>query len=915
MLKNKKILAIIIVIAMLMSNMMFLFSNVSKAIQNNITVVFYADSDSSLKLENDNETLTYTHNSGRTYSFNLKQNDTNIKFTKKTEEPEPGHFMDKYEATNISSNNNVKITCAPEMSFDDICVRYDGDTIGFWNEEGKGYWASQTLNNLKNEGSDFNHYELRIETSYTHQDENNNEGNEPEPRDWANEVYSVDFGNATWEVKGKVVTATVEGKDITNGPVELKGDEVIKLQGYDERIMEPVLIRPDDFAERLRVTENGETWVINRNGNDYQNDLPFRFVVQRRTGSEEQEDDYHELPAGKIDVTINLSSDAEYANSFKKAIISINDYPINEEVEIGGDLPAENHAKYNDDAELNGKVRFSFSTLFIEKYVGDIVINGETFNVTENLLDYSNRTEWLNHYSHQMTTFEILVDKSENNVYNIKVNTAELEGKYQWIGNFLWTDREEEKYSRDEHGNIREDENGNPIINDEYIGNSLLEVIKVVYEIDGVEHTVEGNDLFHDRFVEYDPYREFASLTVPEGSTCTMKITPDYGYQVTSFGVNGGIVIAEEGLSEFTFPIHKGNFHLGAEVTQVDDKVDAKSEKVQSGNIEISKNEIDSGSVVLTVNDIVLDEGKRVKFEETAGDYTINSYLDIDLDKVLYKGTEDEVWSERIHELNNEAVVTLKLEEGIDGNNIIIVHNINDGDEYEIIEIESYDPETNTITFKTKSFSNYAIAVKKDATQGEEENNEEQKPQEKYTVEKGNYVVIFSDEEGHTYTLDIETVGNLSEEELSLIGMTKEEYEKAKAELIERLKEYGKVIEVYNITVLNEEDCARFGELTLKIKLTEEMKKYNSFKLVCIDNATIGKQDVVEFKIEGEYLVGNLYHLSSYALVVSNVTNDVAGSNPTTGDSIVITVAIFTIATLGLVTVIYLNKKSKVRKH
>ena len=33
-------------------------------------------------------------------------------------------------------------------------------------------------------------------------------------------------------------------------------------------------------------------------------------------------------------------------------------------------------------------------------------------------------------------------------------------------------------------------------------------------------------------------------------------------------------------------------------------------------------------------------------------------------------------------------------------------------DEYEVIEIESYDPKTNTITFKTKSFSNYAIATK-----------------------------------------------------------------------------------------------------------------------------------------------------------------------------------------------------------
>ena len=40
------------------------------------------------------------------------------------------------------------------------------------------------------------------------------------------------------------------------------------------------------------------------------------------------------------------------------------------------------------------------------------------------------------------------------------------------------------------------------------------------------------------------------------------------------------------------------------------------------------------------------------------------------------------------------------------------MHNIHDGEDFEIIPVDSYDPATNTITFKTKSFSNYAIATK-----------------------------------------------------------------------------------------------------------------------------------------------------------------------------------------------------------
>ena len=74
------------------------------------------------------------------------------------------------------------------------------------------------------------------------------------------------------------------------------------------------------------------------------------------------------------------------------------------------------------------------------------------------------------------------------------------------------------------------------------------------------------------------------------------------------------------------------------------------------------------------------------------------------------------MWSNKIDELDNEATISLKLAEGINANDIVIVHNIHDGEEYEIIKIDSYDPETNTITFKTKSFSNYAIATKENKT-------------------------------------------------------------------------------------------------------------------------------------------------------------------------------------------------------
>ena len=52
----------------------------------------------------------------------------------------------------------------------------------------------------------------------------------------------------------------------------------------------------------------------------------------------------------------------------------------------------------------------------------------------------------------------------------------------------------------------------------------------------------------------------------------------------------------------------------------------------------------------------------------------------------------------------------MKLEDGVDGSNFVIIHEKHDGT-YEVIET-IYDPEANTITFEVDSFSNYAIASK-----------------------------------------------------------------------------------------------------------------------------------------------------------------------------------------------------------
>ena len=72
------------------------------------------------------------------------------------------------------------------------------------------------------------------------------------------------------------------------------------------------------------------------------------------------------------------------------------------------------------------------------------------------------------------------------------------------------------------------------------------------------------------------------------------------------------------------------------------------------------------------------------------------------------------------------------------------------------------------------------------------------------------------------------------------------------------------------------------------MKLTDEMKKYNTFKFLFLDdNNNFEIKEVHDVKIEGDFLVVELDHLSAYALVGSNVEANNT-SNPTTGDKIIL---------------------------
>ena len=88
----------------------------------------------------------------------------------------------------------------------------------------------------------------------------------------------------------------------------------------------------------------------------------------------------------------------------------------------------------------------------------------------------------------------------------------------------------------------------------------------------------------------------------------------------------------------------------------------------------------------------------------------------------------------------------------------------------------------------------------------------------------------------------------LTESELEELEIEKEEYDEVTDKIIAATKKDGTLIALYEIIVSNEDDEEKStGEFEIRIKMTDEMKKYNTFKIAYIkDDFTTEK--AVELK-------------------------------------------------------------------
>ena len=550
---------------------------------------------------------------------------------------------------------------------------------------------------------------------------------------------------------------------------------------------------------------------------------------------------------------------------------------IYENNEIIG-LESKDEFDYEYNHEGDEPVTFNIRTQWND-VITSLRINGVSYNTPQT------KEDLIDSFEGRGIEFEITnVPYSEE--YEIEVEGRKQNENEIILGNFGWT----------------YDPNTNEYSEDDKIPYGTLEFVKAVYNnhtyntVDSV-NAKGGVFEWKDASKTGDPFGE---AMFPVGTELTVRLIPDKGYQLTELTLNGFPFTPGDEPGLYTFTIGGGNWHLGANFTEVDNEVDIEANNIRNGNINLSLENDDSfinGTAKLEVKDVEnLPQNRKDEFinkAQTDG-YEIDSYIDMSLYNTIYKGGKTdangkiEAWDTKVDNIENDASITLQLNDDMSDKKIVLVHETHEGDTitgYEIIDTY-YNEINNTITFRTDSFSDYAIAVRDSVKKD-------------YTVEdsKGNSI-SFKEETGHTYTLDIIDWLTFNDEILESLGISREEFDEGINQIKNLTKDNGELLGFYQITVTDENDNeVHNGPLQIKIKMTDEMKKYNTFKLMYIDTDNgFTTEESITLTQDGDYLVGELPHLSSYAL-----NGTYLSSNPQTGDNIMFYISMFGLSIIGLV--------------
>lgn len=189
------------------------------------------------------------------------------------------------------------------------------------------------------------------------------------------------------------------------------------------------------------------------------------------------------------------------------------------------------------------------------------------------------------------------------------------------------------------------------------------------------------------------------------GDKITIKLTPDYGYQLSGVQLNGGAKLeAGADVSTFTFIMPDTSIHFKGIFTKTADSVITSGNTVKAASIANGSNAADSGNLKLEVSDNTTYNTTEAQALVTGA--VSAQALDLSLDQVVSKG-DGTNWETGITEFDKPITLSLSLENYDAAYDYTVVRNHNG-------KLTALDTKVSdgTVSFETNQFSTYVIVKK-----------------------------------------------------------------------------------------------------------------------------------------------------------------------------------------------------------
>ena len=214
---------------------------------------------------------------------------------------------------------------------------------------------------------------------------------------------------------------------------------------------------------------------------------------------------------------------------------------------------------------------------------------------------------------------------------------------------------------------------------------------------------VEGvYDLYSIPFANNPGDEKGGHIAVEAGKQVTVRLPPDYGYQLKGVSLNGGVTLAPQAeVSTFTFTMPDTNVHFKGIFTQTQDEINTTGTKVSSASVENGANAAPSGNLRLTVEDSDANTTNALAQVENA---VSAEAVNLTLDQIVSKG-DGTNWENPVTQLDQPVKMKLQVADydTAAGYEVVREHNGN------LTKLTTSVSENGTLTFETNQFSTYFI--------------------------------------------------------------------------------------------------------------------------------------------------------------------------------------------------------------